>query len=368
MAALVVCLDGTDQIKTQPHPTNVARIYDGLGGQSQAAGEGSFETRGGVAAGKYLPGVGSQGVLMLRILGTLFGEGIAELIVRGYTYLSRNWKPGDDIYLVGFSRGATAARALAGLIAARGLLDPGRYDPNDKNDAYARAVAAWYVHRKAHPTLANQARLAVMAAMLGRPMPKLAAADFRDVPGIAAVAVFDTVSSLGRPELEAGGVQFDFSIIDTTLSPKVAHGFHALSADETRDVFTPTFWAAAGNVTEAIFPGGHSNVGGGFPSRGLSDGALDWMLAQLAAAGLAVDRARIQPAIQPNPLDLFQDDAKRPPFLGLLSRGRAFPHSATPHASLLARWGKDNWVAPGPTPPRPYASAGRYADGQPLHA
>ena len=58
------------------------------------------------------------------------------------------------------------------------------------------------------------------------------------------MAVFDTVSSLGVPHLGPQGVRFDFEIIDTALSPKVRLGFRALAADETRDVFSPTFWDA----------------------------------------------------------------------------------------------------------------------------
>jgi hypothetical protein len=56
--------------------------------------------------------------------------------VRGYTYVSRNYVAGDQIFLVGFSRGAYTARALAGLIAAKGLLDATQFDLNDKVMAY----------------------------------------------------------------------------------------------------------------------------------------------------------------------------------------------------------------------------------------
>jgi uncharacterized protein (DUF2235 family) len=51
------------------------------------------------------------------VLGGDFGEGLITRIVRGYTFVSRNYVPGDQIYLVGFSRGAYTARAIAGLIS-----------------------------------------------------------------------------------------------------------------------------------------------------------------------------------------------------------------------------------------------------------
>ncbi|MFX8907059.1 DUF2235 domain-containing protein, partial [Acinetobacter baumannii] len=83
-------------------------------------------------------------------------------IVRGYTFLSRMYEAGDEIFITGFSRGATAARALAGFVVGRGLLDRSRYDASIKNAAYLRAIAAWYLYRKDAPSLADQARLLVI--------------------------------------------------------------------------------------------------------------------------------------------------------------------------------------------------------------
>ena len=145
MAFRVVCIDGTVQVKEQLHPTNIAHIFDCLGGDPSPAGNGSYETAvlGPVTvSGKYLPGVGSQGDPVLKILGNAFGDGIAEPIVRGYTFFSRDFAAGDEIVILGFSRGATAARALAGLLARKRLLDKTKYDPANKTAAYLRAVSA----------------------------------------------------------------------------------------------------------------------------------------------------------------------------------------------------------------------------------
>ena len=38
MTIHVVCLDGTNQVKDQPNPTNIARIFDALGGQPSDGG------------------------------------------------------------------------------------------------------------------------------------------------------------------------------------------------------------------------------------------------------------------------------------------------------------------------------------------
>ena len=63
---------------------------------------------------KYLHGVGDSNNFLAKVLGGGFGEGLITRIVRGYTFVSRNYEDGDKIYLVGFSRGAYTARALAG--------------------------------------------------------------------------------------------------------------------------------------------------------------------------------------------------------------------------------------------------------------
>ena len=40
----------------------------------------------------------------------------------GYSFLATNYSPGDEIFLIGFSRGAFTARSIAGLIGQVGLL------------------------------------------------------------------------------------------------------------------------------------------------------------------------------------------------------------------------------------------------------
>jgi uncharacterized protein (DUF2235 family) len=369
VATIVVCLDGTNQVKIQPNPTNIARIFDSLGGAAVDAGNGSFETVVAgppITNGKYLPGVGSQGDRVLRLLGNAFGNGIAEPIVRGYTFLSRNYTAGDEIIITGFSRGAAAARALAGLVATQGLLDTTKYDANAKTRAYLRAIAAWYAYRAPKPDFADQTRMALISGTLGMPIPQLNPADYTTPPLIRAVGVFDTVSSLGLPRLDWNGIPtYDFSICDTALNRDITCGFHALAADETRDLFYPTFWAARDGVTQQIFPGCHSDVGGGYSNRGLSDGALDWMLTQLETAGLTCDRAKLDPPLTPNPLDVAQDDGATFPFVLTPLSARAFPDSAAASAPLRRRWNAPTEMLPS-LAPQPYKATGTYADGRAL--
>ena len=67
----------------------------------------------------------------------------------------------------------------------------------------------------------------------------------------------------------------------------------ALAIDEHREPFLPTLWDTAPDPGQTLqqvwFAGAHSDVGGGYPEHGLSDLALDWMLAAAKTAGLEID-------------------------------------------------------------------------------
>ncbi len=372
MTTHVICLDGTDQWKHQHHPTNIARLFDSLGGTAEDAGNGAFEVDVGAARGIYLPGIGAPGSATLHVLGSLFGDGIAQLIVRGYAFLSRVYAPGDAVVVTGFSRGATSARALAGLITARGVLARSRYDVADEETAYRRAIAAWYAYRHDLPHLADQARLFLIGELTDT-VPELAADDFTGPMTIDAVGVFDTVSSLGLPHLDESGVKFDFSICDTNLSARVTNGFHALAADETRELLAPTLWAARERVEQVIFPGSHGDVGGGCAERGLSDAALAWMIERLnstvpaAAGGRLFDGGCVPGGIQPDGMGVIHDGARILPWLMTPSRGRRFPREAVASPILTERCGKASTIVPGFVC-KPYAPHGHYADGSALVA
>ncbi|MGR3491528.1 MAG: phospholipase effector Tle1 domain-containing protein, partial [Shimia sp.] len=52
----------------------------------------------------------------------LTGQGLGDQIVRAYGWLASNYRPGDRIWLLGYSRGAYAVRSLGGMIGRVGLL------------------------------------------------------------------------------------------------------------------------------------------------------------------------------------------------------------------------------------------------------
>jgi uncharacterized protein (DUF2235 family) len=159
-------------------------------------------------------------------------------------------------------------------------------------------------------------------------VPNLSDADFVPVERMLAVGVFDTVSSMGTPRPIVGGLDYDFVIANTDLSTKVPNGYHALSADEDRATFFPTYWTPRRNVSQVIFPGLHSDVGGGYAQTGLSDRPLQWMLGNLRAQGLRFDLANIR-ALQP--LSTASDmttELRRPGTFFLRLRGCFLPLSS----------------------------------------
>ncbi len=299
--AIVFCADGTwngpDGHSTEvTGRTNVYKLFANLGGTAVAdphllEQERNLVNEGGkqIQVTKYLHGVGNSDNPIVRLLGGTMGAGLVERIVRGYTFISRNYLQGDRIYIVGFSRGAYTARALAGLISSRGLLDATEVDLSDKSHAYRLGLASWYHYRR----LANE-----QAGVLGQLrglfdrliLPYLDKVDDKllsHVP-IEAVAVWDTVGSLGVP-IYLGQQSLDvFQFADLRLSPAVRTGLHAVSIDEMRSNFGPTLWDPDPRVTQVLFAGAHADVGGGYADDcGLSDVSLEWMTRRLAALGVS---------------------------------------------------------------------------------
>jgi uncharacterized protein (DUF2235 family) len=377
MTTHVVCLDGTGQVRTQANPTNIALTFNAMGGMIVDADNNSYEstlTSGvTVQVGKYLAGVGTGGIELFDVIKQADGEGIAEPIVRGYTFLSRNYQMGDEIIIIGFSRGAAAARCLAGFVVGQGLLNPANYHPENKNSAYLRGVAAWYKYRSEQPNLAKYANLTNIFLKLGEDVPELTLADFVPVERILAIAVYDTVSSMGIPRPVTDGLDYDFVLADTNLSPKVLTGYHALSADENRANFFPTYWTPRHNVTQVIFPGSHSDVGGGYAETGLSDRALQWMLPNLKAQGLRFDLANIKRALAPLSTAIGHDDGIVGPWNLLPKAPRVFPtdpfEGAPPFQadrSIGERWGKPVTLLPGKRQST-YKSIGVFTGDRPLY-
>ncbi len=201
------------------------------------------------------------------------GKGINRQIERAYGVVASRYRPGDQIVLIGYSRGAYAVRSLAGVIDLVGLV---------KSDcATVRAIRQAYRHYR-----------------IGARSPTVQA--FRehychpDVQ-IEAVAVWDTVKALGlRLPIVWRWAQSQHNFHNHTLGDHIRNGFHALALDERREAYAPVMWTCPpgwnGNMEQVWFRGNHADVGGqvgDFPdARPLSNIPLVWMLDRLSDCGV----------------------------------------------------------------------------------
>lgn len=102
----------------------------------------------------YVPGIGTR--KFERFLGGVFGYGIGNYIKDAYSFIVSNYMPGDEIYLLGFSRGAYSARSLAGMIHNVGILQRRfLYLLNDAYDHYRSREKAWHPDAENSKTFVN---------------------------------------------------------------------------------------------------------------------------------------------------------------------------------------------------------------------
>jgi uncharacterized protein (DUF2235 family) len=138
-------------------------------------------------------------------------------------------KEDNKVFIFGFSRGAYAARRLAGLITQCGI-------PVKTGDV----ELAWQLYLKQDTLSAEALKQAER---------------FFDIP-VEMLGVWDTVKTT---------TDEDFN--DNKLSDCVAAGYHAMAIDEKRK-FSPVLkWKPEARVNQTWFSGVHSDVGGGLQRK-----------------------------------------------------------------------------------------------------
>ncbi len=268
----VFIVDGTLSRLDDDCLTHAGRLHRLL---SEADG-GARQTLG------YHPGV--QGSGASKWVDAAIGRGFNRSVMDGYATLASRYRPGDRIYLFGFSRGAYAVRCIAGMIDRVGLL---RRDAATQR----RVTRAFRIYERAESGHAARA---------------FRRAHCHDRVEIATVGVWDTVKALGLPyPLVSRFFPVAAGFHDTALGPSVRAAFQALAADEDRTSFTPVLWSRGtweGEMRQVWFPGAHGDVGGErgclVPPIPLTLLSLVWMLERAAGRGLLLPegwRARLHP-------------------------------------------------------------------------
>jgi Uncharacterized alpha/beta hydrolase domain (DUF2235) len=70
----------------------------------------------------YQAGIGSEQDMKDKLWGGLTGYGLAQHVREAYAFLCHNYEHGDEIILIGFSRGAFTARTIGAMVNNLGLL------------------------------------------------------------------------------------------------------------------------------------------------------------------------------------------------------------------------------------------------------
>ena len=230
----------------------------------------------------YDPGIQGEG--LRKWIDVASGYTINQSIEHGYAALASRYEPGDKIMLFGYSRGAYAARSLAGFIGAVGLLR--------KRHATQRRVHRAFRYYEA-PVLSAAGRAFANAYCHGN-------------VAVEMIGVWDTVRALGLPypvlsRLAPMATEFH----NHKLGDHVRNAFQALALDETRTAYSPLPWKLQpdwqGHLEQSWFAGAHADVGGQVDrqplARPLANIALMWMLERAEMCGLILPegwRARFE--------------------------------------------------------------------------
>lgn len=302
MRRLVFCCDGTWNHSESAYPTNVLKLARAIPGVAEDGVSQVVFYLEGVGTGR---GTGNFAKKIDRLGGGMFGWGLLQNVVDAYKNLVFNYRPGDEIYIFGFSRGAHTARSLAGMIRSVGILD------RDRIHMLPEAIKR-YQNRGAtgHPDAPENCAFrwensrSVTTGGAEREWRKLhhPETDLTEVVPlkITYLGVWDTVGAMGVPSFLWISKLFNkrYTFHDFALSSSVASARHAIAIDERRATFPDAPWdnldelnARRPDGTELPyqqlwFPGDHGSVGGGGDITGLSDDALTWVVEGAVAKGL----------------------------------------------------------------------------------
>ena len=130
---IVVLSDGTGQEGGKGNNTNVYKLFNMV--EDRTENQITFYDRG-------------LGTGWRRFTGNVAGMGISQNIFECYKFIFDNYMAGDDIFLFGFSRGATTVRSLSAFIHLFGILPKAR--PELIKQAYRIYRISDSVKRKQH--------------------------------------------------------------------------------------------------------------------------------------------------------------------------------------------------------------------------
>ena len=266
---LIVLCDGT--FNDPADNTNVFQLKNALARSNQLVyyDEGVGITEEGNRKGWF-------GTIVDSAMGGAFGSGLSMNVQQAYRWVCNNYQDGDELYFLGFSRGAFTARSIVGMIRKIGLVRA----PLER----ATLAAAFSVYRNEHHPHCPE---------IEKFRNKLNTRRVDDLC-LRFLGVWDTVGALGVPVVGPRSLiaRHRWGFHDTRLSSHVVAARQALAIDEKRAAFLPAPWCydaerdakSPDSVKQVWFAGCHSDIGG-------QNGhlAYRWMLEQAVTAGLVLE-------------------------------------------------------------------------------
>jgi len=223
---ILIFSDGTGQrggILVDERRSNIYKLYRATRcGPDSSVDPAEQLTFYNAGIGTLPPGAGGLGSLGRRtynLVSQALGLGLTRNIIDCYATLIQLWRPGDHIFLFGFSRGAYTIRCLAAVICKCGIparmkdASPLRRDDSTVHKIATEAVKGVFQHTsswvraKATP---RQLELLDQRDALGARFREQYASGGGDGANVYPhfIGVFDTVASLANPVALVGLIAF----------------------------------------------------------------------------------------------------------------------------------------------------------------
>ncbi|WP_150050873.1 phospholipase effector Tle1 domain-containing protein [Methylomonas rhizoryzae] len=300
---IFVLMDGTSN--NPEVPTNVFRLYEEIN---------KYNDQQTIAT--YIEGVGNEESLVGSTLSDIFATGMEARILQGYKFLVKQYRPGDRIFISGFSRGAFTARSLAGLISYAGIVKPVDGDDETfldwwpfnsgyvfgnkilervKDEIDVKNSTEWATWKRGDQPLLKQV-FESDVDKYGEVIAQQAEIEFLGVwdtvPGSQFKNYFELGDLVCKEQKDNSDTKQRYQL---DSYPPIHHIAHAVSIDEKREAFRPLFLCSKRIDKESVhnekltvldevaFPGAHADVGGGYEDKNnqLPDISLNWMIDKL---------------------------------------------------------------------------------------
>ena len=242
---VIILLDGTWQDENEGDKiSNVVKLWECLAEDSDQQ------------ITRYFRGLGNDEEFskLGRLVSGFSGSKEKNIRQHAYSTINKEYRPGDRIFIFGFSRGAACARMLASDLAKSGLYEKINITSVPQSNRRSNHVEVRFKKYQVEGR-----RVDVHVEFLG---------------------VWDTVGAFGIP-MKILGIPFHkWNLFkDMHIANNIKKALHMVAIDETRDPFKPTLMnKKPGIVKEVWFPGVHSDVGGSYAEDALAKISLNFMI------------------------------------------------------------------------------------------